>query len=297
MKRIQYLYHYTNINALKGILRSKTLWLTSCENYTDVEAEDRALKEVINYGLNNEQIFKEVIVGHLNIYADLDEDNHEKIINEVVKLRKNTYMLCLSETKDNKHLWDNYANKNDNGVILELDRGYLPHMKTKAGYKNYTLTSSVNGKRSSEYRLVDMVYGRDKFIEAIQAYFKSSCPLVLPFYIDEYKDIQYEAEKEKRLLVYVSDTGPKSRNSLSFKIDGKFENDDEETFNQRNIIYNETDNRFELKLTAESYKSNYNFIDQTCAVRKVYCKSSEILKLLNKLKRSVNGDFMIEKIN
>ncbi|GEM_PF-5515101 len=37
MALVNYIYHYTTIDALKGILKSKTLWLSSCRGYKDEE--------------------------------------------------------------------------------------------------------------------------------------------------------------------------------------------------------------------------------------------------------------------
>lgn len=97
------IYHYTNLDSLKKMLESNSLWATNCEYLNDLlelETFEKELDQILN--TDNESMI---------LYI-------KNILNELSKLRKLTYIISFTNNNDSIAMWRNYGN---NGIVIEFD--------------------------------------------------------------------------------------------------------------------------------------------------------------------------------
>lgn len=102
------LWHYTDFNAIDGILNKKELWLSSTANVNDS-------KELIGF-INN---LKQSV---LNCVSDDYEDKVYDIFNEINKhsIQENSFVFCTSKARNDAAQWERYADKGE-GVAIAFD--------------------------------------------------------------------------------------------------------------------------------------------------------------------------------
>ena len=102
-----YLYHYTNYIALKGILENKELWLSNVRSMNDT-SEMLHFMNCLRVAVKNECIGKEAEVDCL-------------FDNQINRLKKEqAYSLSLSELYDDAAQWERYAN-NGKGILIKFN--------------------------------------------------------------------------------------------------------------------------------------------------------------------------------
>lgn len=113
-------YHYTSLNALYSIVKTKTFWLTSLKSSND--------KKELYY---KSETFLEDFFKVCNHEKDIDVQKYFQLIKKSIKLnnvdfvtacKQETYpyALCLSEQKDNLTHWSRYA-ENCKGVCIGVN--------------------------------------------------------------------------------------------------------------------------------------------------------------------------------
>lgn len=254
MSREDYVYHYTNLCALKGILSSKVLRLSSCRDYKDANAESEALACLIRYNLEKKD-FRNSLCRFIGHYTNKDEHcfDNDELIKQIVDIRANSFMACFSKVNNNEKLWSDYAD-NGCGVVLAFDKKYinLPNA-----------TAQDPDGRKTEARWTDMCYGEEKFVESISMNRGGKNTLV--FQIDSYKSKKYEAEQEIRLIAYFDpEVSVNNCTPLYFEDD-----------------YNKILRKFNYKISIVEFelfpKYTYKeYCDTTFAIRKIYYKNEGI---------------------
>lgn len=146
------LYHYTNMDALKGIIENRELWITKSAFLNDF-AETKHVKKIfdnitknINYEENKgfKNILSSVKFG-IDYYFDesVNEEGIEcsneikRYIEENLKIRlKDSYIMSLSTNKDSITLWGNYSNNEGYNIGFKKDK--LINYFRKSSSKNFS---------------------------------------------------------------------------------------------------------------------------------------------------------------
>ncbi len=103
------LYHYTSIDNLKKIIKSRELWLTNIRKFKDTDEYVYAVTLLcgeMNLSRNNISKLMALIEGEMNLH----------------------YVCCFCEDPDNKHLWKNYGSVNlgfSRSELLSVVKGNL----------------------------------------------------------------------------------------------------------------------------------------------------------------------------
>ena len=183
-----YLYHYTTISALFGIIKNKEWWFGSFQS-----ANDKS--ELINYieGL------KKSVLRKIN-----DDANKRKCITFFEKINPYndlSYYMSLSSLSDNANLWDRYANQ-ATGVCLILNEKVLK----KAFEQDFFIDKVYYRNTFNKHEHIKIIYSyivenffikgfsnEEQLISNIQA---TSC---------KYKHHSFKGENETRLVAIFPD--------------------------------------------------------------------------------------------
>lgn len=107
----QTLYHYTDLNALLGIIQNKKLWLTGAYNLNDHQEIKWALSK----------IYEKLVE-----YNERCSDNRAELCWQLIELSVGVPYICsLSEAPDLLSQWRAYASNGD-GVSIGLKKEALP---------------------------------------------------------------------------------------------------------------------------------------------------------------------------
>lgn len=102
-------YHYTSLDALFSIVKSKTFRLTSLESSNDKKelyyTPEEFLKDLDNVLNNEKNIRTKKVFKLIKESISLNKKN----FNQCCKPKPLPYALCLSDKKDNLTHWDRYA--------------------------------------------------------------------------------------------------------------------------------------------------------------------------------------------
>jgi hypothetical protein len=112
------LYHYTNQNGFKGILKSESIWLVNHKKQSDkkeVISHDELIQEHLNITANSD--FGDLVADlfkRLKLASSLDR-------HEILEADVGLYIACFTNNPDNPKLWeDDYAGPN--GYVIEINR-------------------------------------------------------------------------------------------------------------------------------------------------------------------------------
>ncbi len=148
------LYHYTNINALKGIVENRELWVTEAGFLNDASETKYVLKYFKSileniYNADFRKDMESVYTGLKYYFGEkLSEEeslsvNLKEYIDESLRTKlKNAYILSLSKNKDSLTLWGNYCN--NEGYNLGFNKDDLIYNFTRSTQKQYDFP--VNGQ-------------------------------------------------------------------------------------------------------------------------------------------------------
>lgn len=103
------LYHYTSIDAMRGILGDKELWLSNVLSMNDSSECSNFINRLIK-----------------NLKTELDSKYEADIVCFANKIKQNLkentpFVGCFSKLEDNAAQWERYAD-NAKGVCIEFDR-------------------------------------------------------------------------------------------------------------------------------------------------------------------------------
>ena len=261
-------YHYTKSCALKEILRSNKLRLTSCNQYKDANSEAEYIKLMIRSNISD-PAFKAALEEYVEKYANKCETEDE-LINTIASIRENTWMVCFSDKHNNKHLLRKYAPKSEGGVVIEFDAQYI-------GYTGVPITNAREGEcsngeecnrgRVNEYIFQDMRYGcKNKFKQSVLDW-KTADPIFLHFILDSFKDKKYEKEEESRLLVFCSASSGKECKIRIEKIPPNIMR----KFKKEEFFY------FELVSFTKDYITDGTTWDKSHAIKRIYFRDTETM--------------------
>jgi len=177
------LYHYTNVRNVRSIFESNELWFTSIRKFNDA----------------NEYL------GSLDLLCTefrFDEADRKRFITLFESEMSRYYVLCFSETPDNKYLLENYGN-----VSLEIDQQALLSLVRNAT-RNTCVTGYLNYRRC-EY---DLEAQKEMIKNALTQWSKvgkTSVPVeAFSVLAVTFKDVIYSDERETRLSLILTRTWP-----------------------------------------------------------------------------------------
>ncbi len=188
------IYHYTDLNGLRGIVDCHDLWLTHSRYSND--------EEELTHGV---QIVKRVIEEELALAGpdDVDRQNYLKDLRSSFEVPNpaDVYVCCFCERDDLLSQWRSYS-ANGTGVSIGFDTSLF-----------YYITGP-DSPGSGLVRLWKVFYKEDTqsniVRNAINHYwFKAGLPLqervkqavdTIQFFIPTFKNADFEEEKEMRLI-------------------------------------------------------------------------------------------------
>ncbi|MCY8950017.1 DUF2971 domain-containing protein [Bacillus atrophaeus] len=159
------LYHYTSINGLEGILKSKQFWVTHfgfLNDQTELYYTYDLCKKIIFEMSNRDSKTYELILKFLNPY--------------LFEFDQQIYILSLTTNMDSNLLWSNYANNDGYNIALDYPR-LLEEFRSNDEGKKY------------EIRINKVVYDRDEQ----EKYLKKLISCI--FRLVEYHQITEKTEK------------------------------------------------------------------------------------------------------
>lgn len=236
-----YLYHYTTINGVLGILDKKCFWVTQSDFLND-SSEVLYLKDVIgeahdhfNSNLDN-YISKSDYEGNIlkSILLRLQRLG-EDFVRIKVSYDFNYFILSLSEYEDSLLLFSNYSNHD--GYCLGLERKRILNANNcKDGSKKDTLMfeGRVNYNRENQVSIIveetleiyelllhRLFEKKQNYIEADQAhtlinYVEEILHLKLMNYSMFFKNSAFNEEKEYRVVFLLGKN--KSKDLIKYRI-------------------------------------------------------------------------------
>lgn len=109
-------YHYTSVEALYNIVKTRTFWLANAKSSNDktegnfsLEDFETLLKDAYEKNGNSNEILKKIID------SPIDEEETKDL---------SYFILCLSSKRDNLSHWERYAS-NKIGICISINRNIL----------------------------------------------------------------------------------------------------------------------------------------------------------------------------
>lgn len=121
------IYHYTSFENFKNILKSKSLWLSSCMQMDDPIDELYSTYCVSRFMSDSNNGINDRLSGNLS---------GKDIINILKKHYFEYYSISFGVTNDNDTLWENYAN-NSKGICIAFDEKIIKNFVNKVHTDNY----------------------------------------------------------------------------------------------------------------------------------------------------------------
>lgn len=178
-----YLYHYTSINALKGILENKEFWVTGANYLNDYNER----KHILNYVESVCKILKEsefrdclyeVCKGlryffNCNDYeSDILNNSIKKYIDNKLKVRlTDFYILSLSTDKDSLALWGNYSNNEGYNLEINIEKLMKDITSPSMDYNEYSYAKCASILYIDVPQNQDDIDNNDKLYLNIKEYY------------------------------------------------------------------------------------------------------------------------------
>jgi len=143
------IYHYCSMEALLGIVQSRTIWMTNIFYLNDDE-EHYHLRRMVLSLLEEEGEELSKWAERLTHYFDLLK---EKVRPEGIT---NVYCTCFSEDWDSLSQWRAYAD-DGRGVAIGFDREYFSQLVAKM--PNALEMANVTYDQEEQYRIVEAILG------------------------------------------------------------------------------------------------------------------------------------------
>lgn len=108
----KFLYHYTDLDSAKSIIEKGQFWVSDAFTTNDVN-------EIVHV----RNVIQKVLLNNFQNRSAEIEDICLSLFDRACELiKKNTFILCFSLTKDSKPLWNDYAKRDSKiGVCLRFD--------------------------------------------------------------------------------------------------------------------------------------------------------------------------------
>ncbi len=215
----EYLYHYTSLNGLTGIIEDKKIWATHSKFLNDLQE----IKEGYEYFINNKEKILESILSMVddseishkikeNIELRFEEFN---LLNKVAIEDEAIFIASFTKKRDNLTHWLSYGSK-ETSYCLKINKNrmeshthvlkdtqkdicsvdYIDTDLENAYFK--TLSSNMfegflrlYKLENDEHKDLDLILGRELF----------NIYLELLFTCSSIKNKKYEDEKEDRLVI------------------------------------------------------------------------------------------------
>lgn len=116
------IYHYTDFNALKGILETKSLWLNNifcCNDCLEIRYYIKEIKDLIAKELGNDETVIDKQITLSSLYVNY--------IGQLDKLP--VYASCFTTNRNDAAQWDRYSKKGS-GVCIEFNQDNLKKYTT-----------------------------------------------------------------------------------------------------------------------------------------------------------------------
>lgn len=179
-----YLYHYTNYIALKGILENKELWLSNVRSMNDT-SEMLHFMKCLRLAVKRECIGKEAEVDSL-------------FDNQIERLKKEqAYSLSLSELYDDAAQWERYAN-DGKGVLIKFNVGKLKELldNRKLVLQKIFYRDDVSNHQVKADIVLYILEGHTFDFNSIDGAFENAWASSVAF-----KHSSFKNEKEKRIML------------------------------------------------------------------------------------------------
>lgn len=133
------LWHYTDINALNGILNKKEIWFCSSANMNDSKESKGFIEDIKNEVLN-----------------ETDESGKvDNLFNKIEKRLKYEYpfVFCLSKAQDDAALWERYAS-GGRGVAIVFNTEKLSDL---IYYNNFLFNEEYYVYNAKEHQMKNII--------------------------------------------------------------------------------------------------------------------------------------------
>jgi|GEM_PF-5352946 hypothetical protein len=200
------LYHYSNLNGIKGILSNRSFFCTNIEYVND--------NKEINYGIS---LINEIIADE----KDEKSKSFRNIVGQVfdkciIKDIFNFFITCFSENNNLERQWKEYADE-EKGCCIGIDFNSHEY----PSFINYSDNLNMPGSKQCKAALRKVIYNRDEQVNRAKDCFEFYKNLANDKVANQYmphvamhaanaffelstyfKDYQYKDENEWRLLYY-----------------------------------------------------------------------------------------------
>ncbi|MCG6146605.1 DUF2971 domain-containing protein [Leptospira bandrabouensis] len=186
------LYHYTDIQALQGIVTSGELWATHASFLNDSQEIIHALN-LIN------TIFRKLI----------SENNNDNILKSFIENLKNYYshhhhrdlfLISFSEKKDDLNQWRSYSN-NGKGVCLVFDSEEFTEIKAYNSIQFAKIIYNEDDQQKCIEQIINESCSTHRSNDLDTADASLLCRSLLDFLVTIIKHKAYKEEQEVRLIL------------------------------------------------------------------------------------------------
>ena len=179
-----YLYHYTNYIALRGILENKELWLSNVRSMNDTS-------EMLHFMNCLKIAVKKECPGKDDIIDNLFENQINKLKTE------QAYSLSLSELYDDAAQWERYANEGK-GVLIKFNVTQLRKLldKKKLVLQQIFYRDDVSTHQVKAEIVFYIMYGKTFDFSSIDSAFENAWASSVAF-----KHPSFKNEMEKRITL------------------------------------------------------------------------------------------------
>jgi hypothetical protein len=191
-ERIDFLYHYTDLNGFLGIFNTNSLWASNAFFLND--------SSEINYGLNlSYPLFNEFYLSIKSEKAkEILKKFHENYVGFV--LNSNLFLISFCESGDLLSQWRGYAPNND-GVSVRFN---LPVMRTLSEVNLYKVIYDTDNQIKIITYLFDLLKDLIEYFERTKTisflHYFNSWITIFTTLILTLKDSSFSEEKEWRLI-------------------------------------------------------------------------------------------------
>lgn len=141
---VKYVYHYTSLNGLTGILNESSIWLSDNSLLTQIHEEIIPAKEKILY-----------ILSQINFPDKSQNDILGEIKNYFMTNKLNCYISCFCKKSNLDNMWKKYAD-NGTGACIEFDI-------SKNDCRKFFTENAPH-----YFRLYNVIYNEDKFEKQVE---------------------------------------------------------------------------------------------------------------------------------
>lgn len=186
-------YHYTSVQALFGIIESKSFWLVSGNNTNDpneLKYAEKAITEALEYISSNDPQFDFAAKE----YIEEKRNSKTKIINNT------GYFMCFSEQSDSLNHWRYYAD-NQTGIAIACDFSKIDYAFEKLGFKGLNSVIDHFNLAYNNQDVIKMIRElMDKYFNGRKITSRKSYEDLIEYAMPRIKGDAFQEEHEHRLF-------------------------------------------------------------------------------------------------